>query len=146
MTPLSQHPLPTQCPSAELSRAFAVISNHLPKANTTDFWFREFLALPIPREPRCWFNADFRLHLGRVGWRSAWAGGLCLLSSSCQPLGVFLLLSVSPFLFPSSFSSKPVQGKEAVVQYSNPEPRQEARAGRSCAPSTGGKMSDRGRF
>lgn len=145
VTPFSQYPLPTQCPSAELSRAFAVISNHLPKANTTDFWCREFLPLPIPREPRCWFNADFRLHLGKVGWRLGWAGGLCLLSSSCQPL-FFCFFSVSPFLFPSSFSTKPVQGKGAVVQYSNPEPRQEARAGRSCTPSTGGKKGDRGRF
>lgn len=62
------------------------------------------------------------------------------------PALVFLFFSVSPFLFPSSFSTKPVQGKGAVVQYSNPEPRQEARAGRSCTPSTGGKKGDRGRF
>lgn len=113
VTPFSQYPLPTQCPSAELSRAFAVISNHLPKANTTDFWCREFLPLPIPRKPRCWFNADFGLHLGKVGWRLGWAGGLCLLSSSCQPLFFCFFLSLlSSFLPP--FPPNQCRGRELL--------------------------------
>lgn len=118
MTLLSQCLLPMQHSPDELSRAFAVISNPLPKGKIIDLCFMALPPLSIPMEPGCKFSADFTLHLGSMGWRSARAVVLCLLFSSCQPL--FILLSDSRFFSPSSASTKPVQGK-VVVQYPSPD-------------------------
>lgn len=123
-----------------------MISNPLPKAKITDLCFMEFPPLSIPVEPGCKFSADFRLHLESMGWRSAQVAVLCLLFSSCQPL--FLLLSDFHFFSTSSSSTKHSAGEGgcSVPQpWSNPEPKQEARAGRSCAPDTGRKKCHRGR-